>query len=174
MTKKIVAPFVRNPYNYDTNAAGDESGLDTGPETTVKQSFKDEVDINTIVRRFGIGYQMPDNVRLPTYGDFEGINNFHQALNVVTQNAEQFELLPADLRAKFDNNPGKFVDFCLDEKNKPQLRELGLLSKEAMDRDDKLAAEAADKAFQERLAAHNKTTQGGDSQPGEKTPRGKT
>jgi len=153
-------PFVRSPYNYDTNKASDESGLDTGTEGGAKQSFKEECDINTIVKRFGLGYELPtDGIRMPTYGDFTGINNFHDAMNVVAQNAEQFELLPAELRARFDNQPGKFVDFCLDENNRPEIRKLGLLSKEAMERDDAAAAAAEDSRAATRAEKRAKDAQ---------------
>jgi len=48
---KSKPPFVRSPYNYDTNEASDESGLDTGQEGGAKQNFKDECDINTMAKR---------------------------------------------------------------------------------------------------------------------------
>lgn len=147
---KIVAPFVRSPYNYDTNQVSDETGLDTGAEGGAKQSFKEECDINTIVKRFGIGYEMPENVRLPQYGDFSNITDFHQALNQVAQTNENFELLPAHIRAEFNNNPGEFVDFVLakDEtgENRKKLKNWGLLSKEALERD---------RIAQERLEQEN-------------------
>lgn len=136
-------PFVRSPYNYDTNKAGDESGLDTGTEGGAKQSFKEEVDINTIVKRFGIGYEIPDNIRTPEYGDFTNVNDFHTMMNTVATTRENFELLPAHLRAKFNNNPVDYVEFCLEDKNRAELKELGLLSKEALERDQKAADEAA-------------------------------
>jgi len=135
MSKSIKAPFVRNPYNYDTNAASDETAIDTGTEGGAKQSFKDECDINTIVRRFGIGYEMPEDVRIPQYGDFTDVQDFHTMANTIARTNENFELLPANIRARFDNDPGKFVDFCLDEKNRGELKDMGLLSKEALERD---------------------------------------
>lgn len=121
-------PFVRNPYNYDTNAAGDESGIDTGTEGGAKQSFAEECDINVIVKRFGIGYDMPEGLRMPQAGDFTGVNDFHSAMNAIVQARETFDALPATLRAKFDNDPGQFVDFATDQKNLPEMDKLGLLS----------------------------------------------
>ena len=50
-------------------------------------------------------------------------------------------LLPASVRARFDNDPSKFVEFATDEANLAELRSLGLLSPEAVERLD--AAEAA-------------------------------
>lgn len=125
------APFVRNPYNYDTNKAGDESGIDTGTEGGAKQSFKDECDINVILKRFGIGYEIPVGLEVPTSGDFTGINDFHSAMNAVVQARETFEQLPAHLRARFDNDPGKFVDFTTNEDNREQMLDMGLLNQEA-------------------------------------------
>lgn len=159
MTRPTGAPFVRNPYNYDTNKAGDESGLDTGTEGGAKQSFKEECDINTIVKRFGIGYEMPQNHRIPQYGDFTGISDFHTAMNAVATAREAFDELPADIRAKFHNDPGKYVDFCLDDKNRDQLKEMGLLSAEALER-DRIAEEQ-----------RNQVKEGGDKGGDPKTPQ---
>lgn len=156
MSKGKNAPFVRSPYNYDTNAASDESGLDTGTEGGAKQSFAEECDINTIIRRFGIGYEMPENLRLPQYGDFTGVQDFHTMANTIARTNENFELLPAEIRAKFDNNPGKFVDFVLEEKNRGQLKEWGLLSAEALER-DRIAQEQ--RQLEEDAKAHARVEQ---------------
>lgn len=127
-------PFVRSPYNYDTNAASDESGIDTGTEGGAKQSFRDECDINVILKRFGIGYEIPTGLNMPTSGDFTGINDFHTAMNAVVQARETFEQLPAHIRSRFNNDPGKFVDFTTNEQNREQLLDMGLLNQEATSR----------------------------------------
>ena len=41
-------------------------------------------------------------------------------------NQKAFDALPAELRERFENDPGKFVEFCLDPKNKDEAVELGL------------------------------------------------
>lgn len=55
--------FLRAPFNYDTDKASLEAGSsrpidpDTGEiidDGMTQQSFAEEVDINTIVRRFGL------------------------------------------------------------------------------------------------------------------------
>lgn len=124
-------PFVRSPYNYDMNAAGDESGLKCLDATLTKQSFKDEVDINTIVERFHITGEMPMNVRAPTYGDFTGVFDFHTAMNAIAQARESFDAMPAEVRYRFNNDPAAFVDFCSDEKNRPEMTKMGLITAEA-------------------------------------------
>lgn len=152
--KKIEAPFVRNPYNYDTNKAGDDSGLQTGSEGGAKQSFKDEVDINTIVKRFGLGYEMPTPEFLPGTQDFTGIGDFHSAMNLIARAKEQFEEFPAHIRTRFQNNAADWADFCLDEKNRAELADMGLLTPEALERHQATVAatKAEEQAKTEALA----------------------
>lgn len=130
--------FVRNPYNYDVEAASDESGINCQEYVTedgeivktpslTKQSFAEEVDINTIVRRFGLTGQLPENVRAPTYADFEEVVDYQTALNAVLAAQSAFMELPANVRERFGNDPQKFVEFTSDDNNKDEARRLGLL-----------------------------------------------
>lgn len=119
-------PFLRTPYNYDTNAAGDEDAIHCEEETRTQQNFAEECDINTIVRRFGLTGQLPENVRQPQYGDFVGIFDYHGALTAITQANESFARMPADVRARFNNNPEQFVAYCIDPANLAEVRKLGL------------------------------------------------
>lgn len=130
MAKKVEAPFLRSAFNYDRNEASDESGLACLDESRTKQSFAEEVDINTIMRRFGQTGKLPDSVVPPTYQDFVGIFDFHSAMNAVAQAGEAFDKMPADVRYKFNNDPGAFVAFCSDEKNLEEMSKLGLTSPE--------------------------------------------
>lgn len=87
-------PFVRSPYNYDTKAASDETGtVCTEPSLAVQDALEDS-DINVIVARFGLTGQMPENPKLPQYGDFTGITDFRTAVEAVTQAQEEFYQLP--------------------------------------------------------------------------------
>jgi phage internal scaffolding protein len=52
-------------------------------------------------------------------------------MNAVAQANETFESLPADLRSRFENDPEKFVTFCLDKDNQEELIKLGLADKPA-------------------------------------------
>ena len=122
--------FIRSPYNYDRDEASLASGLVCTSESLADQSAKDECDINEIVRRFGVGYQMPEGLRMPQYGDFSNISSYHEACNAIAQAGESFDLLPAAVRDRFNNDPGKFVDFVLDDKNRDAAIELGLIPKD--------------------------------------------
>lgn len=121
------APFVRSPYNYDVMAASDESALDFSDSPSLtKQSFADECDINTIVRNFGLTGELPSNVRPPQYGDFIGVVDYQTALNAVIAADDAFMEMPAEVRARFHNDPASFVDFCSNPDNKDEMLRLGL------------------------------------------------
>lgn len=127
-------PFLRTAFNYDRNVASDETGLDcSGEPSMTKQSFAEECDINTIVRRFGLTGELPSGVRMPTYADFSNVVDFHTAMNAIAQAGEAFDAMPAEVRARFDNDPAKFVDFCSDEGNRAEALKLGLLAPLAAD-----------------------------------------
>ena len=104
--------FIRTPYNYDMDAASVESGVSCPlDEDMTQQQFKAECDINEIVRRFGLGQKMPESLRLPQYGDFTEVMDYHTACNAIAEAGEAFDSLPSALRERFSNDPGKFVDF---------------------------------------------------------------
>lgn len=124
MMKKV---FVRAPYNYDGDAVSDETGFKCEEPSLAQQNFKEECDINYIMERFGVTGELPAGVRMPSYGDFSGIFDYHSAMNAVVQAQEAFNALPAELRARFDNDPAAFVDFCSDDANREEAVKLGLV-----------------------------------------------
>ncbi len=124
---KTSSVFLRTPYNYDTMEASDASGLSCPEPTLAQQNQKDECDINTIVRRFGLTGELPSNVRVPRYGDFEAATDYHTAMNAVIAANEAFMQLPADVRTRFNNDPASLVDFVSDDNNRAEAERLGLV-----------------------------------------------
>lgn len=122
-----VQVFLRTAHNYDRDSVSLETGLHCADPSLAVQSERDEVDINTIVKRFGLTGQLPVGVRAPTYGDFDGISDFHEAANAIAESYEAFDQMPAEVRRRFDNDPGKFVDFCSDDSNREEAIKLGLI-----------------------------------------------
>jgi len=122
-------PFIRNPYNYDTIAASNESGLRCEDATRTQQHFKDETDINNILRQFNITGQLPTKAISPRYGDFTGIGDYHTALNQVIAAESEFMTLPAQLRARFDNDPQTLIEFLNNPENLDEAQKLGLVNK---------------------------------------------
>jgi len=127
MKMKIVAPFLRTPYNYDTIAASNESGLRCEDATLTQQQFAEECDINNIMQKFGMTGLLPQAPLTASYGDFSGVNDYHTALNAIIAAEEQFDALPAQLRSRFDNDPAKLIDFMENPDNRSEAEELGLV-----------------------------------------------
>lgn len=119
--------FIRTPYNYDTDEVSNETGLECPEPTMAQQQFREEADINTIMERFGRTGELVAPVRLPQYGDFTGVTDYHSAMNAVVEAQASFDSLPANIRARFENDPGQFVEFCLDDKNRDEAVRLGLV-----------------------------------------------
>jgi phage internal scaffolding protein len=129
MSKNTV--FLRTPYNYDRDAATNESGLACEEPSLAQQHYKDECDINTILEKFNITGLLPEQTLSPRYGDFTGIGDYHTALNRVIAAQDEFEALPAQIRARFENDPAKLIEFLEDENNRPEAEQLGLVDKGA-------------------------------------------
>lgn len=118
--------FLRSAYGYDADQASLDSGLSCRGPSLAVQSQRDEADINVIVKRFNITGKLPDNVRAPTYVDFDGIFDFQSAQNAVIAAKDSFMQMPAKVRGRFQNNADLFVDFCSDPANIDEAVKLGL------------------------------------------------
>lgn len=117
----------RTGFNYDRDAASNESALSCDDESLAIQSAEEESNINTIVRRFGLTGELPSDLKMPQSGDFTGLPDFHSAMNMVRAAQEEFLKVPAELRARFNNDPARLMAFVEDEGNRDEARKLGLL-----------------------------------------------
>lgn len=118
--------FLRTGYNYDSDLVSKETGLVCPEQTLTTQAEKDECDINTIVARFGLTGELPTDLAMPVSADFTGFPDFHTAMNMVVAAQDEFMRVPADIRARFQNDPQMFMDFLGDEKNRDEAKKLGL------------------------------------------------
>jgi len=118
---------VKNPITYDRDENSVRSRFVFTGVSRTQQHFKDECDINYILRKFNVTGQLPLNGVQPQYGDFSGITDYQSALNAVMAAQDSFLALPAKIRARFQNDPALFVEFASDEANKDELKALGLL-----------------------------------------------
>lgn len=94
------------------------------------QSQKDEADINVIVKNFGVTGSVNAPIVLPSYGDFDGVDDYRTALEAVKAAQESFLAVPAHIRDRFHNDPQAFLEFVENPKNLPELRSLGLANPE--------------------------------------------
>lgn len=99
----------------------------TNTRSRTKSEFKNEVNINTIVRRAQVSGVMPSGNRQPLYGDFSNSEDYTQAQIRIAQANEEFLRLPSDIREKFANNVSNLLEFIQDPENHEQAVELGLI-----------------------------------------------
>lgn len=97
------------------------------PSLTV-QSEAEKCDINYIVAR-AIAGEFVDHMasRPGEFGvDVSMVQDYKSALDFVQEADRQFMELPAGIRNRFDNDPGKFLQFLDDPKNVEEGRKLGI------------------------------------------------
>jgi len=101
-----------------------------GDPGVTKQSFKDECDINNILKRYvaqGVNpFQDPSNPDL--YHDLTQLGSYNDMMEQVTYAQQAFEQLPAAIRDEFNNDPGRLLDALHDESKHNRLRELKILN----------------------------------------------
>ncbi len=104
----------------------------TGDKIRTKQSAKNECDINQILAKYlRTGVVAPENMakRQAVFADVSETGDYHTARNQVIAAKDAFMTLPAKLRARFNNDPGKLLDFCADSNNLEEAIELGIITK---------------------------------------------
>jgi phage internal scaffolding protein len=121
---------VKNPITYDRDKNSDLAKFVFIRPSRTQQSFRDECDINNILRKFNVTGQLPIGSVQPQYGDFSGVTDYQSALNAVMAAQDSFLALPAKVRSRFGNDPALFVEFASDEANKDEMRAMGLIREE--------------------------------------------
>lgn len=93
-----------------------------------KQSFKEECDINTIMRKYQSTGEMPViNQVAPQYLDVSEGFDFQSMQDKVVEARALFMQLPSILRNRFANDPAEFLAYVADPSNHEEMRKLGLL-----------------------------------------------
>lgn len=96
-------------------------------ESKTEQHHANEVDINSIMRKYRKTGVLPEPSARGIYGDFAFAEDFHTTQNRVVAANELFNNLPSDIRTQFDNDAGAFLGFVNDPENADEAREMGLL-----------------------------------------------
>lgn len=109
--------FFKTEFNHDTRAESDKYSIPTEGESMTVQDERGEADINKMMERFGVTGNITMTKKSPLPADYLRVSNFHEAANIVRAAQESFNEVPADIRAKFGNDPGKFEAFLQDPDN---------------------------------------------------------
>ena len=97
-------------------------------ESKVEQSHRDECNINSIISKYHRTGLITHLNSKPTYGDFTNSVDFHQTQNRLINAENEFMELPSDIRTRFHNDPGSFLDFMSDPDNESEAISLGLMN----------------------------------------------
>lgn len=94
-------------------------------EGKTDQSFRDSCDINYIMERYMKKGVAPVMRKEGLYDDFSNVMDYQEAQNCIIEAEEQFRNLPASLRKRFENDPGKFL-IGMENASDQDLIEMGL------------------------------------------------
>lgn len=113
--------------DLDERDRSDFTAIAFPSEGLTRQCFADECDISSIMARFDkTGLIEHVNKFQGDYGDFTDAQTYQDSLNQVIEAEEMFMSLPAQVRAKFENDPGQFLDFVANPDNLSEMVDLGL------------------------------------------------
>ncbi|QXP08346.1 MAG: internal scaffolding protein [Arizlama microvirus] len=94
-----------------------------------KQSFKDECDINNILKKYIASGSLEHrkNIEDGSYFDVSDVGDYQEALNKVIETNNLFASLPSRVRFQFGNDPSKFLEYVNNPANEQELTETGIL-----------------------------------------------
>lgn len=96
-------------------------------ESKTKQSFKDETDVHQILAKFSRTGVLQQSQRVAEFLDVPDDLDFEGAMHYVIGARDAFAELPAEVRRRFENDPGQLLAFLNDGANLDEARELGLV-----------------------------------------------
>lgn len=95
-----------------------------GEVSLTKQSEAEACDINVIMKRYeATGFLPQSDGRTPQYGDFSTMETFQEALHIVSSANASFYALPAEIRARFQNDPAQFLGYVEEGMRDPKVNQ---------------------------------------------------
>lgn len=136
---KTLTPFEFNPSNEPSEKFEQEYYKRKNGTTGVRtintlrsmtdQSFKDQCDVNNIVKRYEQTGQMPHVTRaVGQYMDSTELQDYSESMQRVLNANDAFLQLPATIRDRFANDPAKLIEFMQNPQNYDEGVKLGLVA----------------------------------------------
>lgn len=125
--ESVTSKFHARSY-FDTVGNSGDDGVLCEDESLTVQAPKDDVDINTIVKRYLRTGEMP-GVRQGVFADISELTDLADAMQMVNEAEQLFMELPAEVRKEFDNDPRRLVEFAQNPANRDRAMELGLVDR---------------------------------------------
>ena len=99
-------------------------------ESLTQQQFKAECDVNNILAKYKkTGMITHLSKHKGEFGDFSNVEDYQTSLARLDQAHQSFQMLPAELRAKFHNDPKNLIAFLSDSSNDEEAIKYGLKTK---------------------------------------------
>jgi phage internal scaffolding protein len=118
----------RTPYTERVRVA-----IDCSQPVITKQAFKDECDVNNIIKRWARTGLMEHIAQYQgSYVDLPDGIDYKTAMDALLESQDAFASLPSKIRQRFENDPVQFLEFVHTEGNEEEMRSLGLLPKQSI------------------------------------------
>ena len=118
-----------NPHIMWARTNGDDGrvGLETTEPSMTRQAPAEQQSISEQMKlMIATGFKGV-SFKQPRYGDFSGLESYHDAVNRLAQAEDDFLALPATIRSFCDNDPGLFLEYMNDPEHRAYIeQELGL------------------------------------------------
>jgi len=102
-------------------------GFETKGDSLTQQSHAQAADVRNIIKQYDrTGLIANVNKGIAQYGDYSEINEYAEALNMVSEANESFAQMPSHIREQFSNNAGLFFEFATNPKNSEEMIKMGL------------------------------------------------
>lgn len=98
-------------------------------ESMTRQSEMEACDLHNILRQFsqqGFDELVRQNAARGQYADLPDELDYQESLNLVMAAQASFATLPSQVRERFGNNPGAFLEFVSNPANAEELIRLGI------------------------------------------------
>lgn len=119
--------IIKEIFDKDGNfVRRDVSFVCDGPSLT-KQSESDSCDVNKIMKQYERTGYLPPSSDPGFFADVSTVPDYQAALAIVARAEEVFSSLPAEFRAKLDNDPAKYLAWVADPVNHAEMVKLGMI-----------------------------------------------
>lgn len=105
---------------------------EVGEVSLTQQNMAADTDINNILAKYRTTGVLTHVAKYAgQYGDFSGVPDYKTGLEMVMAAEDMFMSLPANIRDRFGNDPGRFIEFATNKDNQEELQKMGLAPRPA-------------------------------------------
>lgn len=118
--------FLNSGFNCDRKQWSAQFRTNPVGKSLTQQHEAEGTDINVIMARYLKSGELPVVPRPPQFGDFDTDLTYRDCMDILNEGKRSFMMLDAQVRAKFDNDPVAFLEFCDNPENLDEMRKLGI------------------------------------------------